>query len=131
MWVQEQEIKKKIECIKIAGTINPADLGTKHLDGEAVKRHLKSWRLGFESGRPEVAPGLTKWGPQPEGKEVACSTHDKKKPKVLGSLNIVRDKPRSIGSLAVQRDVDDVDVGVSMLWGGCKRFKLSRQRKRW
>ena len=52
LWVQEQEIKKKIEYIKIAGTINPADLGTKHLDGESMKRHLKSC-LEFR----ERAPG--------------------------------------------------------------------------
>ena len=36
LWVQEQEIKDKIEYLKIAGTINPADIGTKHLDGESI-----------------------------------------------------------------------------------------------
>ena len=84
LWVQEQEIKKKIEYLKIAGTINPADLGTKHLDGESMKRHLKSWGLSFESGRPEVAPGQTKWGPKPEEKEVACATHNKSSEQTKG-----------------------------------------------
>ena len=31
---------------------------TKHLDGESVRRHLKSWRLSFENGRPEVEIGV-------------------------------------------------------------------------
>ena len=60
-----------MKYIKIAGTINPADMGTKHLEAETIRRHMKSWDLEVEEGRPNAAPGKTTWGPQPEESRTA------------------------------------------------------------
>ena len=65
LWIQEQEVKDRVEYQKIAGSVNPADLGTKYLDRGTIEQHLRSWGLEFWSGRAAVAPGVTKWGPQP------------------------------------------------------------------
>ncbi len=91
---------------------------------------MKSWGASFEVGRPKVAPGVTKWGPQPEA-DVACSAHNiESKPKAVGSLSVVRDKPRAIGSLNERHDVDDVDVGAPMLWGGGQADQTEFRHKR-
>ena len=58
---------------KIAGSVNPADMGTKHLDSEAIRRHMLSWNLEFMEGRSAVAPGKTEWGPQPEEKSTGAA----------------------------------------------------------
>ena len=50
LWIQEQEAKEKTAYTKIAGTINPADLGTKHSEQEAVARHMRSWSLEAGGG---------------------------------------------------------------------------------
>ena len=72
LWVQEQAAKEKIQFIKLAGTINPSDMGTKHLDAETMKRHMASWNLEVRQGRPGIAPGVTPWGPQPEKEELTA-----------------------------------------------------------
>ena len=62
LWVQEKVVKEVVEYRKVAGTVNPADLGTKHLDRESILRHMKSWGLEEKEGRPGVAPGEKEWG---------------------------------------------------------------------
>ena len=72
LWVQEQTAKEKIQYLKLAGTVNPSDMGTKHLDAETIKRHMASWNLEVRQGRPGIAPGVTPWGPQPEKEELTA-----------------------------------------------------------
>ena len=84
LWVQEQEAKDKMRYLKVAGTINPADLGTKHLEPEAIARHLRSWDLHAEEGRAEIAPGKTTWGPQPEGTAIGALTRSSGSPQLWG-----------------------------------------------
>ena len=86
LWVQEQEAKNKMRYIKIAGTINPSDMGTKHLEPEAIRRHMASWNLEELGGRAATAPGKTTWGPQPE-KELTA----------IGSLTVSSGSPQLWG----------------------------------
>merc|ERR1712051_1048493 len=62
LWVQEKVVKEVVEYRKVAGLINPADLGTKHLERESIQRHMRSWGLEEKSGRPNIAPGEKPWG---------------------------------------------------------------------
>ena len=89
LWVQDKAVKEVVDYKKVAGAINPADLGTKHLDKESIARHLKSWDLEEREGRPKVAPGETEWGEKGDDDELGkpCS----RSPKTgLHSLSVVR-----------------------------------------
>ena len=61
LWAQEQLIKELVEYQKVAGSLNPADMGTKHLEAESIRRHMASYNLHEKKGRPGAAPGETKW----------------------------------------------------------------------
>jgi len=58
LWLQEKVRSKELDVLKVAGVENPADLMTKNLDAETMKKHVS--RLGFyvEDGRAESAPKL-------------------------------------------------------------------------
>ena len=43
------------ELHKIAGSLNPADILTKHVDWGLLKRHLNSFQFEFEECRAESA----------------------------------------------------------------------------
>ena len=62
LWVQEKVVKEVVEYRKVAGTVNPADLGTKYLDRESIERHRRSWGLEEKAGRPKEAPREKEWG---------------------------------------------------------------------
>ena len=55
LWVQKLTQDNKVKIVKIAGTANPADLGTKHLNHEAIEQCLEKCRCFFRSGRSELA----------------------------------------------------------------------------
>ena len=38
LWIQEKVVKEVVEFRKVAGVVTPADLGTKHLEGERERR---------------------------------------------------------------------------------------------
>ena len=56
LWVQQAACSKRIEYLKVAGTLNLADLMAKHL-AEALKdQHCKSAGLMFVARRADKAP---------------------------------------------------------------------------
>ena len=58
LWIQEQEARDRLPLVKVCGKINPADLMTKYVDGELIKRHLKSMSTDFREGRAQLAAQL-------------------------------------------------------------------------
>ena len=106
LWVQEQLIKELVEYQKVAGSLNPADMGTKHLDAESIRRHMASYDLHEKKGRPGAAQGEPKWGPQVDDDEVANQTAPTA-PKAEKEKEVKR-----------VRWKDQVDCGALDLWGG-------------
>ena len=56
LWVQAKLRANDFSLHKIAGSENPADALTKHIDRATVDKHLKRMGLHVEQGRPETAP---------------------------------------------------------------------------
>ena len=56
LWVQELVRDGTLEVVKIAGTINPADLMTKHLPADSISAHLIRLECFAREGRAEIAP---------------------------------------------------------------------------
>ncbi len=56
LWVQELVRDGTLEVVKIAGTVNPADLMTKHLAADAISAHLIRLECFDREGRAEIAP---------------------------------------------------------------------------
>ena len=58
LWLQQQAAKKIIPLVKVDGTINCADLLTKHLATAMQLRHVKTMQLDFREGRAKQAAQL-------------------------------------------------------------------------
>ena len=56
LWVQQAALTKKIEYIKIAGPLNPADAFTKHLSEPQRQLHFSNCAVEFLEGRAAIAP---------------------------------------------------------------------------
>ena len=60
LWLQEVVRKKRIGLSKVLGSINPADLMTKHNDSSTMERLMGIMGLERRAGRAEVAPETEK-----------------------------------------------------------------------
>ncbi len=56
LWLQDVVAEKRVLVHKVKSEDNPADLGTKHLPGDVIQRHLRTLGFHFESGRSTVVP---------------------------------------------------------------------------
>ena len=56
LWLQHHVARGAIEISKIEGTVNSADLGTKHLDGNKIGPLLQLVNMRTATGRPKGAP---------------------------------------------------------------------------
>ena len=56
LWVQEKLRRREFSLYKVKGEDNPADLFTKHLPSNTMKRHLHFMGAEFREGRPKTAP---------------------------------------------------------------------------
>ncbi len=54
--LQDAVAEKRLSVHKCRGEDNPADLGTKHLSGEVIQRHLITLGYHLEDGRFSVVP---------------------------------------------------------------------------
>ena len=57
--LQEKEKNKELTIEKIRGTVNPADLMTKDLDGKRLVTLCELLNIRRIDGRPSSAPNLT------------------------------------------------------------------------
>ena len=60
LWVQQAACTKRIQYMKVLGTVNPADALTKHLTEILREQHMRRINLSFDSGRAAAAPELCK-----------------------------------------------------------------------
>ena len=51
LWLQEKVAKQNLAMHKVHGTNNPADMLTKAVNAETLKRHLEFSGLGVATGR--------------------------------------------------------------------------------
>ena len=58
LWVQEVRSTGRLGYKKVLGTLNPADVLTKHVPGELLDAHLRTLGLELRGGRAETAPSL-------------------------------------------------------------------------
>ena len=58
-WLQQKEKNQEFRIEKIRGTVNPADLMTKHLDGKRLVMLCELLNIKRIDGRPSSAPKLT------------------------------------------------------------------------
>ena len=58
-WLQQKEKNQELRIEKIRGTVNPADLMTKHLDGKRLVMLCELLNIKRIDGRPSSAPKLT------------------------------------------------------------------------
>ena len=55
LWIQDRLRTGDVALCKIAGSANPADILTKHVDWGLLSRHLKALGMQFEDGRAASA----------------------------------------------------------------------------
>ena len=58
LWLQEQTLRQRIEFAKVKGTLNPADLMTKHLPRETLELHANGLGIAFRDGRSATTAQL-------------------------------------------------------------------------
>ena len=58
LWLQDQVKQEAIGLQKVAGADNPADLVTKHLNAEAMRKHMARLGVNTSGGRARSAPML-------------------------------------------------------------------------
>ena len=58
LWVQEVRLTRRLAYHKVLGTKNPADILTKYVPAELLKRHLATLGTAAVGGRAEAAPEL-------------------------------------------------------------------------
>lgn len=58
LWLQEQEVQRRLPWHNMFGTTNPADLMTKHSGKQGVEKYIGRLGIYFEDGRSEKAPQL-------------------------------------------------------------------------
>ncbi len=60
LWIQDKVRTGDLAVNKVPGTDNPADLFTKHLCAETMRRHVGALGLDFAGGRATSAPTLSR-----------------------------------------------------------------------
>ena len=88
LWIQDAVRCKRVSVEKVLGSENPADLMTKHLDGQDLVKCLKKLGGQVRQGRAKVAPNLV------EKVEVSALNEDKVYGPVV-PLEAARSRPSS------------------------------------
>ena len=58
LWVQEKVRNGAIKLYKVRGSVNPADLMTKHLTAPVLNKLVSIFGFGFQDGRSELTPAI-------------------------------------------------------------------------
>ena len=56
LWLQQENIKKKLRMKKVKGTENPADMNTKGISGDEIAKYIRMLNMGYREGRVNLAP---------------------------------------------------------------------------
>ena len=58
LWVQERVAAGDLALRKVLGKLNPADLLTKHLDSESIRKNMRTFGIEVVEGRSSIAPSV-------------------------------------------------------------------------
>ena len=58
LWLQEQELKRAVEIVKVPGSQNVADIFTKYLGHARMEQHLTTMNLEYRTGQAHIAAQL-------------------------------------------------------------------------
>ena len=58
LWLQAAVKAKRLQVRKVLGSVNPADLFTKHLAAMDMWKHLETLQISTEEGRTEAVPAI-------------------------------------------------------------------------
>merc|ERR1711884_964058 len=58
LWIQQTAAEKRLKFGKVLGRDNPADMYTKYLDWDTIRRHSERVSADFVDGRASTAPEL-------------------------------------------------------------------------
>ena len=58
LWVQDRLRKKDFSLTKVLGADNPADLITKHVPRDVMRKHMEMIGMKSEAGRAQSAPTI-------------------------------------------------------------------------
>ena len=62
LWIQDAVRTKRVNVLKVPGSENVSDIGTKHLDAPTLNKLLKMIGVEFRDGRATSAPELVDQG---------------------------------------------------------------------
>ena len=94
LWVQDQVKSERLWLEKVAGADNPADIATKHLSADIMRKHLESLGVRVGGGRARSAPILGSLGRR--GRRRHTSAMGPQRP---GGWSTVGTERRAIGGL--------------------------------
>ena len=86
LWVQDQVKNERLWLEKVAGADNPADIATKHLSADIMRKHLESLGVRVGGGRARSAPILGSLGRR--GRRRHTSAVGPQRPKLGGLLKV-------------------------------------------
>ena len=58
LWLQAAVKAKRLQVRKVLGSVNPADLFTKHLAAAEMWKHLETLQISVEEGRTSAVPAI-------------------------------------------------------------------------
>jgi hypothetical protein len=106
--VQQRLRRKEFELRKVAGTENPADLFTKHMDSASKLAGLVTlYGCEFRTGRPEAAPEL-KRSTKASKQEDACQSVMLQLPHNLSANEIAKKFPAAVAEEEEMVEVDEM-----------------------
>ena len=94
LWVQDQVKSERLWLEKVAGADNPADIATKHLSADIMRKHLESLGVRVGGGRARSAPILGSLGRR--GRRRHTSAMGPQRP---GGWSTVGTERRAVGGL--------------------------------
>ena len=59
LWIQDKVRNNEIDVVKILGNVNPADLLTKNVSAELLRRHTEALGVWINGSRARTAPQLS------------------------------------------------------------------------
>ena len=60
LWLQQESLKEKLSLNKVPGSENPADMGTKGLNGDMIDKFVRMLSMEHREGRADLAPEVCK-----------------------------------------------------------------------
>ena len=112
LWGQDQVKRKRLGLKKVAGADNPADLATKHISADVMRRHLESLGVRTGGGRARSAPLLGSFGRRGRRRH-AGGLGPQRQETQLETTKLHR-KTDVVGGLAPQRPDNSEEMGPQM-----------------